>query len=89
MSPVCFRAEVNNGKDAGVEDAFKDPDFPHDESSLKNSRFPELLALSSQQNPFGYPLSKRDFAVIRGKIRRSGFDRSECGYQMSSLSKLM
>lgn len=52
VSPVCFRAEVNNGKDAGVEDAFKDPDFPHDESSLKNSRFPELLALSSQQqNP--------------------------------------
>jgi len=42
VSPVCFRAEVNNGKDAGVEDAFKDPDFPHDESSLKNSRFPEF-----------------------------------------------
>lgn len=64
MSPVCFRAEVNNGKDAGVEDAFKDPDFPHDESSLKNSRFPELLALSSQQQNPSATLS----VVIRGRF---------------------
>lgn len=89
VAPVCCRADVNNGED-DLSKAFIDPDFPHDERSTKNSRFPELDMGKPDRWVRARMLGNSSEAVLFDEVRPQDVKQGHVGdcYLLASLSAL-
>ncbi|CAL1169237.1 unnamed protein product [Cladocopium goreaui] len=89
VAPVCCRGEVNNGED-DLSKAFMDPDFPHDERSTKNERFPELDMGRPDRWVRARMLGNSKEAVLFDQVRPQDVIQGHVGdcYLLASLAAL-
>ena len=89
VAPVSCRATVNNGED-DLSKAFKDPDFPHDETSTLSSQFPEVDVGKPDRWVRARMLGNSSEAVLFDQVRPQDINQGKLGncYLLASLAAL-